>query len=603
MNQDNNGGNADVSTSLWRRLPAALKAKLLLAGGGCLLAFLLVLIVFAPIYKMIGAVANIFFSDTGSSELVSDEELSKEESEFKEKVEDVAEKVGNKYDVKINKPLLVATVLYSKENDGAFDNEDEDEELSEDDIEEIEEEKVDKYKVSKRELTTLAKHMVDGKDAYREYLISTYIPNNLSPKDDAEKEKIADDIFDLADYYRYLFYDEEDDESSSNACGSYGDIKVNVTDYEDNTYKIIPFDEYMLGVMSIEERGVYANKGGNEGFKQAFIIAASSYALSLGKYEDGNSEIKIMSGTANQAWCDIYEGCHQKTSGPMMYDNYSVAPGPNSNGIYDGYNVGQNGTAPLTENQISNIKESYSQYAGKVVKRNGKIFFAQYNTSATHDGNHMNPITAEKQQMSYDKILHDWYNNITIEDFEGNSSTCTASGAWDSWKQVDPKWNAIPLGNSNVGAIGCLITSICKQIARSGVKTNVSGEFNPGTFVEALTKKGFIASNGALMSFDFGNIAPNFKYKDRERLCGLSKKGKADKVKKLLDKGYYVVMEVKGNHNTCGGSGQQGQHWVAVTGVNGSNISMSDTVGDDTRTDVWEKYGNNASEVVYFEKK
>ena len=102
MNQDNNGGNADVSTSLWRRLPATLKAKLLLAGGGCLLAFLLVLIVFAPIYKMIGAVANIFFSDTGSSELVSDEELSKEESEFTEKVEDVAEKVGNKYDVKIS---------------------------------------------------------------------------------------------------------------------------------------------------------------------------------------------------------------------------------------------------------------------------------------------------------------------------------------------------------------------------------------------------------------------------------------------------------------------------------------------------------------------
>ena len=123
-------------------------------------------------------------------------------------------------------------------------------------------------------------------------------------------------------------------------------------------------------------------------------------------------------------------------------------------------------------------------------------------------------------------------------------------------------------------------------------------------YTSDLTKKGLIASSGGLMSFDFGDIAPNFKYAGDKSLCGMSRKKKAETAKKLLDKGYYIVMEVKGNHNTCGGSGQQGQHWVPVVGVNGSNIVMSDSYGiNDTRTDVWEKYGDNASRIVYFEKK
>ena len=58
----------------------------------------------------------------------------------------------------------------------------------------------------------------------------------------------------------------------------------------------------------------------------------------------------------------------------------------------------------------------------------------------------------------------------------------------------------------------------------------------------------------------------------------------------LLDQGYYVVAEVKGN---------TGQHWVAIDGINGSTVLMMDPASQSTS--MWQEYNwANTSQYAYF---
>ena len=581
--QNNNGGNANITSSIWKKLPFVVRVKIIFAGAGFFLLLILILSLFiSTSNKSVGSIANNFLKD------VDESEFSEEQIAFKKKVDDAMEKASSSKKSK-TKALLMATVMYSKSSDGLMNKNGSDEEISDEDIDDVEEINNDKFNVSKRELITLIKHIEEGDEAYRKYLISTYIPKNFKTKDDAEKEKIADEIFSLANYYKYLFFDDEEDDESINGCDPFADLKVNVKGINGQILDSVPFEDYVLGVFygEIAKRDIEEPEYG-----KAFYIAIGTFALNRGGYKKGDSSFSIKSSTDDQVWCDIYKGCYRAAS-----DRSWLHPGR-------GTELG-----PMSESELNTVKKLYSEVAGLMrVNSDGSLVSTQYRSDYGSRAeniasqNYAYYTLRKKQGYNYEQIL-DYYYDGTNQPY-GDTSSCTASGTWDAWKQDDSKWSGVPLGNSNVGTIGCLVTSIAKQIANSGAKTNVSGEFNPGTFVQALTKKGLIASSGGLMSFDFGDIAPNFKYAGDKSLCGMSRKKKAETAKKLLDKGYYIVMEVKGNHNTCGGSGQQGQHWVPVVGVNGSNIVMSDSYGiNDTRTDVWEKYGDNASRIVYFEKK
>lgn len=395
-------------------------------------------------------------------------------------------------------------------------------------------------------------------------------------------DKIIDNIFENAKYSdRYFGGGSSSGSSSSSSssvlCASFGDLKVNVTDYEGNVYATIPFEEYIMGVIYYEEGGTFATD--NIEYQKAFVIAATSYVLSQNNYQQGMSEITVRSGTAAQGWCDVYKGCHQNTNGQQLYGDYSIAPGPNSSGIYDGYRVGSNNTGPLSESRISQIKSVMNSVSGIVRMDNNKILFTQYKTTGKVGTNTMNVKEGNSQGKSgftYEQILDYWYTGTNVQ--LGAGANC---GSSDGWKQGNSSWSNIPLGNSTytIGSAGCLGTSVAILIQNSGTKINIPN-FNPGTFVESLNQNNGFTSGG-LFKWDgaWKNVAPNFEYYQQESLPA-SKSGKIERVRSLLDQGYYLAMCVK---TDCG-------HWVAVTGVIGDNIQISDP--GSSATTVWPTYND-----------
>ena len=84
--------------------------------------------------------------------------------------------------------------------------------------------------------------------------------------------------------------------------------------------------------------------------------------------------------------------------------------------------------------------------------------------------------------------------------------------------------------------------------------------------------------------------APSFQRAGTIDVSGYSKQQKLNKLIELINNGYYVVAEVKGN---------TGQHWVAIDAVQGDSIVMMDP--GSPGTDMWATYPwNNTSTLAYF---
>ena len=172
------------------------------------------------------------------------------------------------------------------------------------------------------------------------------------------------------------------------------------------------------------------------------------------------------------------------------------------------------------------------------------------------------------------------------------SGGATSTGDYTTWKQYGAPWSSITLGNSSatINNAGCLATSISMLIAKSGVATSVEGEFNPGTFVQQLNKSGGFDGRGNLQWNVVSSAAPNFKYQGKINVANDSRKNKLASIQSLLNSGYYVVAEVKGN---------TGQHWVAIDSVNGDTVNMFDPAS--TSTNMWQQYNwKNTSRLAYF---
>lgn len=155
-------------------------------------------------------------------------------------------------------------------------------------------------------------------------------------------------------------------------------------------------------------------------------------------------------------------------------------------------------------------------------------------------------------------------------------------GEYTKWRQIGAAWSNIKIGNTNstIGDIGCLVTSISILIEKSGVSTPMV-PFNPGTFVEALNKKGGFDSNGNLQYAAVNKVVPEFKYVGKVNLRNKTREEKLATISQYYNQGYYLTVEVKG-------ATEGNQHWVAVTGINGNNIIIVDPASD--RTDMWSAY-------------
>ena len=212
----------------------------------------------------------------------------------------------------------------------------------------------------------------------------------------------------------------------------------------------------------------------------------------------------------------------------------------------------------------------------------------------------INTKTLEQMKNDYhfspaqNKQLAELTDNKYASLWNGVIYGATDSGEYVNWRQAGQSWSNIKIGNTNstIGNIGCLVTSIAILIEKSGIPTPNIEPFNPGTFVETLNKNGGFDERGNLYYGPISKVVPNFKYVGNVNLRGKSRSEKLALITQYVNAGYFITEEVKGA--TPGN-----QHWVAVTGVNGNNVSMVDPASN--QIDMWSAYEwSKSSQFNYF---
>lgn len=355
---------------------------------------------------------------------------------------------------------------------------------------------------------------------------------------------------------------------------------------------LIEFEKYVLGVTL----GEYHDYGPLEGAK-AQAVAARSFALTrsfdMGSLngrmlaqENGQWILAILNSVQDQVYCDPDQGCSRDVPGDKQNSQ-----------VYSGTTVGPyKYKDPLAEDDP--LRAAVNEVTGVVLTDNNDNIINTGFVQSTQKKYKELSLAG----LDYVAILLSIYSqNGATKVKQMNCTGSTSNGSYSSWKQTDAKWAGVSLGGAlgnalsnaldkTIGKIGCLATSISIQIARSKVQTNVTGEFNPGSFVQAMSNVGGFDAVGNLQWNAVSKVAPNFNFVSRTSLEGKSKAEKLSILTDLVNNGYYLVCEVKGD---------TGQHWVAVDSINGENITMMDPGSN--ATNMWSQYDwKNTSAVSYF---
>ena len=461
-----------------------------------------------------------------------------------------------------------------------------------------------------------------NEETFKYNLINDIIPKYVPNATQIEREQIADDILAYVERYNSLVGKNLGSSvnfscASSGSCaynikGFYIQGKGNVSanmDVSDLYVRLmqcgtgnghdyggtfglplegedlVPFEKYILGV-AYQEIGLVDEQA----FK-AQLVAARSYILArhadmggwrtLKQESNGKWVLQTAACTQDQVYCDPDKGC--STPGDGQWSQ-----------VYSGYGHGK--TLKQALPQDSPYRRYAADVAGEVLTNSqGYIVYSGYMQSEQQKF-----MQLAAQGNDYKQILMSVYNqgsrnygatNISKNSCS-NSSGCVSTGDFAGWKQCGMSWSNTPMGNSGrtLCNIGCLVTSVSMQIAKSGVPTNISN-FNPGTFVEFLNKNGGFISGGNFVWAGATKAAPSFVYQGSVSVLGMTKQQKLDKLKSLVSQqGVYVVAEVKGN---------TGQHWVAIDGINGDTINMLDP--SSSSNDMWGYYNwANTSTFAYY---
>jgi len=239
-------------------------------------------------------------------------------------------------------------------------------------------------------------------------------------------------------------------------------------------------------------------------------------------------------------------------------------------------------THEIKTEQVQNNEET------ELSKKTKKVLYITI-SSKTKEEMMTKYMFSPMQKTQVNDLLSDEYKDLWNSVIYGANS-----GDFENWRQTNPQWSSIKVGNSNktMGNIGCLITSISILIDKSG--TNIAIDpFNPGTFLEALNKTNGFDNEGSLQYAAVNRAVPNFEYVDRVMLTGKTKEEKYNIISSYHNKGYYLAVEVKGD---------TGQHWVAVMEAIDGTVSIVDPSSNST--DLWTKYDyKNTSQFVYFRVK
>lgn len=475
-------------------------------------------------------------------------------------------------------------------------------------------------------ITEIANAMFSGnsfsEETFRQNLINNIFPKYLPGQSEDMYEAMADEVFDYYDSYFSLIGATASNCASLGSCvyeikGFYIEGRGNVakamsiTDLQvrlmqcggsfgSGTWgeplegeELVPFEQYILGV-AYQEIGPSAP---DEAIK-AQMVAARSYALArptamgnaLGKKleqeSDGQWILQMASCVADQVYCNPNLGCSAMNDG----EQYGT--------VRSGIDHGTKFKDPMPADH--KMRTLANETMGEVlVNDQGYIISAGY---VQTEQNKFTELA--NQGLNYKQILLQVYNsgsrNYGATDIDemscntGSGSGCNSTGStgpYAGWKQGDPAWATITIGNtsSTIGGVGCLVTSVSMLIAKSGVDVNVDGDFNPGTFVQKLNQVG--GFQGANFVWDsVSSVAPNFQFVNKTYVSGQSQQQKLSTLQGLLNQGYYVVAEVKGN---------TGQHWVAIDGIDGNTILMMDPASQSTS--MWQQYNwANTSQYAYF---
>lgn len=362
--------------------------------------------------------------------------------------------------------------------------------------------------------------------------------------------------FDVGNYYSDSSYGGAFGSSASFIVGGKkytGKIKVRL--YKNDRFELvypndelIDFDKYILGV-AYQEAGGGTDPVSEQVFKTQ-AIAARSYALTRGAgmggklaitEENGYVVINIRQTVSDQAYCDPDIGYK-----PDQVNNCS------------------SGHPALSSD--SPLRKWAQEVEGLVlVNSKGEVVYTPYTSVEQNKWRGM-----ARGGMKYDEILIKHYdsanNGYTIKRINSAVSNTEA----ENWKQCDSRWGALTVRKQTICQIGCALTSVSIQIARSGAQTKVSGEFNPGTFMKAHRNNGGFSQYDSI-TWNVSGVAPNFKFVSSSTLSG-TKQEKMQKVNSYISSGEFVILGVShtytGTYNI--------DHYVAVNYVSNDEIYVFD---------------------------
>lgn len=425
------------------------------------------------------------------------------------------------------------------------------------------------------DIKKLASKMVSGSrinyDNYRKYLEETYVEKRFSNLYDSDEKKaqIVDEIMSFASF----------EIKKNNINGTYyGSCSYKVTGNDVNTSNIevvllscdgqielerVDFEKYIKGV-------VYGEIGNswNDEILKSQAIAARSFTLTRNEtmcpgrpnnceygYNPNKNEIRLRNCEADQVYCDYTQGCQQH-----YYNGYRslISGTQNPNGV-----LYKNA---LTADEIEKFEEALNEVQGLVLmNQDNTIYAAGY---IDKDQNAWNSMYIADNTLNYNEILIRHYWNKTQSDLTISGNCTMITGEFTNWKQFDERWGYVSVGSSNIDNIGCLVTSISIQLARSG--TVDLQNFDPGVFATEMTAIGGFGGDGAMMFHEMGETVSKlsqgrFVVVDSSEDMFGSKLNKLNKLQEYINKGYFLVISVN-----------YGGHYVAVDRIENGKLYIFD---------------------------
>lgn len=396
------------------------------------------------------------------------------------------------------------------------------------------------------------------------YILQELIPGIFDSNDwDSVESKLNDDEYMASHFNSFI----NKFSGGTGTCkydvgeSSYSNVKVRL--YKNDRFelvysddRLIDFDKYILGV-AYQEVGGGTDSISEQVFKTQ-AIAARSYALTRGKKmagvkalqiteENGYTVVNIRQTTSDQAYCDPDEG---------------YLPSGQLSNCSSGH---------LRLPDDSPLRTWIKEVDGVVlVDSNGEVVNTPY-----FDKDQIAWRALAQSGMTSDEIILKHYN--AAEKGYTLNATCVKTSSVEGaegWKQCDPRWGNMYVGSKTICSIGCALTSISIQLARSGVQLNVSGEFNPGTFMQTHKSNGGFSDN--IITWNVSRIAPNFKLIASHEVLFGTKENKIKTLKKYAADGEYIVLGVR--H----GVGQDIGHYVAYNDSSSDEIFIFDPAGNTT---------------------